>query len=264
MKEMVDLIGILIKVIETSYPKIKERFISKENREQNHLEEIKKEVLDPLVKNLSELYIPVLKHEKLAIEYSRKYLPKKGMKATEYPLELETKLVLPPPEYNLDSTLYKDAEENHYAELFDDFEAFRTDFDAYARAWLSYASEIQKAITKDVDLPPYRELTTPFVDAPFLAQYVVGRLAGLNLEKLWVPKEGEPRISIGSRQVLVGNTENEVKKCEETVNKFLESNMRIENIKQPAKKLLKRAEKIKSTVDKLRRTQKLSGNCEYI
>ncbi len=67
---MVDIVGTIIDLIPSF---IKSRLCSKEERKQRHLDDIKKDVLQPMFNNLTTIYIPILENEKEIVIASYSY-----------------------------------------------------------------------------------------------------------------------------------------------------------------------------------------------
>lgn len=253
---------------------IKSRICSKEELRQKHLADIKKEVFEPMLNNLDETYIPVLKSEKHVVNISKKYAVIKGRKATEDAGKYERKLAKPALKSNVNNTLYLDIKKNHYKGFIKEFEEFVTDFENYTDAWLTYATEIQNTIAKESELPLYDGNTDVyFIDAPFLAAYTIERITGLNPTKMWMDESPPPPTSFifvnsildqsGTSLVLKGNQEN-AKKCEAVVNSILTNEIKSKELNQSAKTLLERATKLRNAIDTVIKTYKLDGKCEHV
>jgi hypothetical protein len=273
---MVDFLGWVIDVIPSV---IKSRICSKEELKQKHLADIKKEVFEPMLRVLDDIYIPALEGKATIIEYTPKYVLSRGVNATHTSgrLEHELKVVssdterrviykIPP---KLNRNLYLDSKENHYKEFINGYEEFKTDFESYSKKWLSYALEIQKNIEKEIDLPIFEGDMTKesFVDSKALANYIIEKMMGINPSPLNIEAPSNSitvnLMSNVSPMVLKGTLE-DVQKCKSIVNKLIANDEKYNILHPEQENLLNMVISLRSELDKKIKIYKLSGKCNYV
>ena len=185
-------------VIGRIFSGIKSRLISKEQRKEKHLEDIKKEVLEPMLQILDNTYIAALKGDEAIIVSTSKQEFEKTTDPTKYEGKTEEGIDIISPYSEsiwdfdnsapqINENLYTDIKENHYNEFVANYEAFLNEFAKYSEKWLSYSHEIEKIFLNELDLPLYNgDIGKPFFNPKKLAVYTIGRIRGNNPTEVFV------------------------------------------------------------------------------
>jgi hypothetical protein len=262
---------------------IKSHFISKEDINQKHLDDIKKEVLEPMLRILDETYIPVLEGKNTIIKYTAKNVWGKGVDVRQHSGELKfdleiispesenrTNWNIPPPKIN--QNLYRDIKENHYIEFINNIEKLQSGFIAFGNKWLSYAVEIQNIIEKEITLPLFDgdNAKESFVNSKALAGFIIEKINGINPSPVGI-SEGRNSISLpgwtfseGSYPTGLTGKPEEVKKCIDLVNRLIADDKKYAELHPEQEKLLKSANFLRSELDQIIKTYKLRGKCKYV
>ncbi len=281
---MVDILGWIIERIADLLPSaIKSRLISKEDRTQKHLSDIKQEVLEPMLRIFDDIYIPVLESKNPIIEYSPRYVQGKEIDVRQYSGKHEHELKVVSPERwtiyknlpKINQNLYLDIKENHYKDFISSYEKFGIDFDGYGNKWLSYAIEIQKTIENELGMPLFDGDITKasFVEPGALASYLIERVMVLNSPPVNISKTTFNSITFdtitvnlrsnGSPMALKG-THEDVQMCVDLVNRLIANEKKYERLYPKQENLLKNAILLRSELDKIIKTYKLLGKCNYV
>ncbi len=258
---MVDILGWVIDAIPSF---IKSRICSKEELKQKHLADIKKEVLEPVLRILDEIYIPVLESKKPIIEYTSHYVQWKGIDVRQYSGKHEHELkVVSPDSERWNQNLYSDTKENHYKDFLSSYEKFRIDFESYGNKWLSYAVEIQKTIKDEVGMPLFEGDNTKesFVEPKALASYIIGKIMRANPSPIDI---SETIIGVTGFPWALKGTRDDIQRCIELVNRQIADDKKYERLYPEQEILLKNAILLKSELDKIVKTYKLHGKCGYV
>lgn len=270
---MVDIFGWVIDAIPSF---IKSRICSKEELKQKHLADIKKEVLEPMLRILDEIYIPVLESRKPIIEYTSHYVQGKGVDVRQWSgkYEHELKVVSPDSERwtihknlpKINQSLYLDIKENHYKEFLRNYEKFVIDFDDYGNRWLSYAVEIQKIIENELGMPLFEgdDAKESFVKPKALASYIIGRIMRSNPSPIDISETPCNYITVPESPRALKGTKEDVKRCIDLVNKLITDDKKYEKLYPKQENLLKSAILLRSELDKIIKTYKLPGKCNYV
>lgn len=277
---MVDVLG---KIIDWIPSAIKSRLISKEERKQKHLDDIKKEVLKPMVDSLTlEVtsheyyldeplragYIHILEGKAPLIYVAGTPAFVRGIKVTEDAWKFEHKLAVLKPELSINENLYSDIKQHHYKELVQNWEEFINGFESYANDWLAYANDIRETIERELELPIYNgDSDGYFVNSHPLAVYAIERIMGLNPMKMRIENENQLMITsiTGTGwQIAMRAQPEKIQRCIELIDKLIESDVKTKELNAPAKKLLESANSLRNEIDRIIKTYELPGKCEYV
>jgi len=273
---MVDVLSWVIDAIPSF---IKSRICSKEELKQKHLTDIKKEVFEPMLKILDNTYIPALEDKNTIIEYTPKYVLSRGVNATQPSgkLEHELKVVSIDPESRaiykippkINQNLYMDIKENHYKEFINDYEKFLTEFDSYGKKWLSYAIEIQKTIENGLDIPLFEgdKAKESFVDSIALANYIIEKMMGINPSPLTIEASWNSitvNLMSNCSPMALKGTHEDVQRCIDLVNGLIANDKKYEKLHPEQENLLESVISLRSELDKIIKTYKLPGKCNYV
>lgn len=230
---------------------------SKEKRKQKHLEDIKSEVLQPMLDNVINIYLPVLEKEKEIITVRYPYPHKKEEKIQIVPFyesDISKKEV--------NETLYADIEKNH-KELTKGWGDFHSQFEKYSNNWVLYSEEIFDKINDELKLSLYdRSGNDEFINTWKLATYIVNYTYGF--KKLTEIKEYENELRTSNETILKCPSPEKIKKCQELIDKLKKDDSKSKELEPTRRELLSEAYNLKSKIDKGIKTYKLSGNCEYV
>ncbi len=276
---MVDILGWVIDSIPSF---IKSRICSKEELKQKHLADIKKEVFEPMLRILDEIYIPVLEGKKTIIEYTAKNVWGRGIDIKQHSAELKFDLIIvslesenirnwnnPLPKIN--QNLYQDIEENHYNEFINDIEKFQSEFIAFGTKWLSYGVEIQNIIEREINLPLFDgdNAKESFVNSKALAGFIIEKINGINPNPVGI-SDGKKSIALpgwtfsdGYPTGLKGNPE-DIEKCIDLVNRMISDDKKYADLHPEQENLLKTVISLRSELDQIIKTYKLPGKCDYV
>jgi hypothetical protein len=273
---MFDVLGWVIDAISSF---IKSRICSKEELKRQHLADIKKEVLEPMLKIVDDIYIPVLESQKTIIEYAPRYVQSKAIDVRQYSgnYEPELKIVSPDSErktiYNpppkINQNLYLDIKDNHYKDFISRYEKFIIDFNGYGTKWFSYALELQKIMENELGMPLFEGDTTKelFVEPKALASYIIEKIMRINISPINISETPwnyiTVNISNGSPMALKG-TRGDVQRCIVLVNMLISNDKKYAELYPEQEPLLKTAISIRSELDKIIKTYKLTGKCNYV
>lgn len=278
---MVEIIGWIIERIADLLPSaLKSRLISKEERTHKHFSDIKKEVLEPMLGVLDDIYIPVLESKNPIIEYSPHYVKGKVVDVRQYSGKLLHVLKVVSPDSKripnhtntfskINQNLYLDIKVNHYKDFISKYEKFRVDFDGYGKKWLSYAFEIQEIILKEMSVSIYEGDMNKesFIEPEALASYIIEKIMELNISPITISETPwnyiTVNISNGSPMALKGTRE-DVQRCIDLVNRLIADDKKYEKLHPEQENLLKSAISIRSELDKIIKTYKLPGKCNYV
>jgi hypothetical protein len=273
---MVDVSGWIIDAIP---PFIKSRICSREELKQKHLADIKKEVLEPMLKILDDIYIPVLESKKTIIEYAPRYIQSKAIDVRQYSGNYEPELkvvssdserrVIYNPPAKINQNLYLDIKKNHYKDFISRYEKFIIDFNGYSNKWLFYAVELQKIIENELDMLLF-EGDMPkesFVNSKALVSYIIEKIMRTNISPINISETPwnyiTVNISNGSPMALKG-TRGDVQRCIDLVNMLISNDKKYAELYPEQEPLLKTAISLISELDKIIKTYKLLWKCSYV
>ncbi|MBI4368748.1 MAG: hypothetical protein HY547_00810 [Elusimicrobia bacterium] len=162
---------------------------------EEHLEDIKQAVLEPILIQLKDYYLPeiqfqvgVLTTNSIVVRRETKSVSEDAIERIEYNLSpknpgdapwsslgqmLETRK-------RIEDTAryYDDAKERHFPKLLVRWEKFRESFDRAVNDFFTYVSEIQKIVKKEIDLPDHNKNTSrepPWINYELLAIFIYER-----------------------------------------------------------------------------------------
>ncbi len=260
---MVDIFGMIIDLIPSF---IKSRLCSKEERKQKHLEDIKKEVLQPILNNLNTIYIPILEKQKEIIMSDHSYGKDQKVHFRIIPWYNSEKML-----YSLhprltyqktNETLYNDIKKNHFRELIKNFEDFDSQLKDYTNNWISYSEQIFSIINDKIKVPLIENfnMNSDFINTYELAGYVINDIYGIQLDPI---RSSGSELSIVNNPVLKGTPE-KIQKCLELIIELKKDDSVSKKLNPIHKELLGKAYTLQSETDKIIKTYKLSGNCEFV
>jgi hypothetical protein len=277
MNNLIIQILINLFVMVTSYLLMtkRDRWKFREENKQKHLSEIKEEVLLPLINILEGRWLPLLERKviNLDIKSIEKYEkdPVTSIRVSIEYIFVTWDISIHP---NLNLYLYKHAMDNHYAQILEEYEAFKLKGDEYIKSCLSYAKEIKEQISQRRGLPKYNPLPSrkiyeeEWIKSGHLARFIVKKQIvpgdehlGLNFEA----NSAKPSLTL----VRDGTFE----ECALTSNpaKIKEIIEKILKKRDKAEELISFADKLKINYSNLINEMKdfyysseLIGDCEFI
>lgn len=261
---MFDILGTIIDLIPSF---IKSRLCSKEERKQRHLDDIKKDVLQPMFNNLTTFYIPILEKEKEIVidsySYNKEQVQYKLVPSLES-VKIETiGLNVKPNFQKINENLYSDIKEKHFRELIREWEDFDSQLKQYSDNWVSYAEKIFSKINDEIKLPIINNFNMEgdFIYTYRLAAYVTNIIYGFNQRNLI--RYSDKGLVIINMDVLRGSKEKQ-QKCLELIDKLEKDGSFLKELNPVHKELLGKAYHLQRELDRTIKTYKLSGNCEFV
>lgn len=260
---MVD-IGTIIDLIPSF---IKSRLCSKEERKQRHLDDIKKDVLQPLFNNLTTIYIPILEKEKEIVidgySYNKEQIQFKLVSTLESVKIESIGLIVKPNYQKINENLYSDMKEKHFRELVKEWEDFESQIKHYSGNWVSYADKIFTKINDELRLPIIStfDMTGDFIYTYRIAAYVTNIIYGFNQRN--PIRYSEKGLSFVNMDVLRGSKEKQ-QKCLDLIDKLEKDDSFLKELNPAHKELLGKAYHLQRELDRTIKTYKLSGNCEFV
>lgn len=251
---------------------IRSRLCLKEERKQKHLEDIKREVLQPMFNDLTIICIPILERKKQIIttyySYNKDLKPQFKIISS---LESEESGELKPgiPIYykstyqKINENLYNDIKKNHFMELIKYWEDFDSQLKEYTQSWVSFSGQISNKINDEIELPLIENfnMDSDFIYTYEIAAYVANYVYGFN--QLNPVRSTERGLEIINQVVLKGSQEKR-QKCLELIEKLKKDKSPLEKLNSVHKELLEKAYTLQNNIDKTIKTYKLSGSCEFV
>lgn len=240
---------------------------SKEKLKQKHLEDIKREVLQPLLNNLNAIYIPILEKEKEIVidgySYNKEQIQFKLVSTLESVKIESIGLIVKPNYQKINENLYSDMKEKHFRELVKEWEDFESQIKQYSDNWVSYAENIFSKINGELRLPIISnfDMTGDFIYTYRLAAYVTNIIYGFDQRN--PIRSSEKGLSFVNMDVLRGSKEKQ-HKCLELIDRLEKDDSFPKELNSVHKELLGKAYHLQRELDRTIKTYKLSGNCEFV
>lgn len=245
-----------------------------------HLNAIKARVFRPLLAELEQLYLPLLRGELGPVTLET--VPVRvGDSITDPQIIREYRLVprfrigdYPPPLFlgqreeeapELDLELYEDAKRHHFRCFIGQLEAFKAEVDAYLAQWVSYAEDLSRAIAERVELPV---LTTvqQTIDAVWasvkgLAVFLVNRQLGQIWQPMIAPNGRSLQVA-GDTMVKAEGKETTMEHVLKVLEELFRERQRVDELRREAEPLLDQARSLVTELRRLLQSSKLPGGCQ--
>jgi hypothetical protein len=256
-----------------------ERCRDQSENEAEHYRQIKIDVLNPMLKQTDQYYLPILEFKKENLKWDRRDTKRFAVGLNEEPTiyEVVASIVVPTNtssssvlqedvQARIENELYEDCKKNHFKTLFEEWENLTSEADEFNRESLKLANMITESIAKTLDLPVVNDWnhSGQYV-TPYCGVAIFNRMAGTGIYQLTVVQNtrfqrfsfGNPIIQLdlsADAQKVRNIIDEEIKEKRE---KFLQLKAKGGSLD---KKFIPFRAKLKTLTEK----QKLSGKCSYI
>lgn len=248
-----------------------------------HLEDLRKQVLEPMLDYLNRQMLPVLDRQCGNVILVRAVLPRTsggfmgepteftetfGLgTAVEPPIDpvtyAETQWLTP----IRDGALYSDARDNHYQSLIRSWDGLSTKFDGYNQACLDYTAHLRSEILKGTSLPEHDlgRTQSQWVWAIALAIIIFYRHLGLQRLQLKAQTNSSPCFLLddGSHYFAQGSPD-DITRCVRTLEALYEKKERIAELDEYAHVVKSEALVLMGQIESLLVTRRLHGKCPFV
>ncbi len=264
-------------------PYISQRLRRASESRDAHLAELKKDLLEPMLRYIHEHVLPILEHRRGNVGVSRKLVtnPSAGVMAspTDYTetfclresgqAPIDPALDAPDGEAEWDLSkrpLYLDGQ-HHFRKLFSEWDALMNELTDYHVSCIGYASELRSEIAKASSLPEFslaRGLQR-WVSSTNLALVIFYRQFGLERHAFARSPEGQDeRLTYkGSYTLAQGPTE-ELAKVILGLDQLARRRDTLDSLKADAERIKRRALNVMAELERLLLMRKLPGRCKYL
>ena len=259
-----------------------EKYRDQSENKAEHYKQIKVGVLDPMLRQTDEHYLPILEFKKASLEWSRRDLRRFAVGLDEEPLTYEVIANIVPSsalkqrlpmiegdEAKIETELYDDCKTNHFKMLFEKWESLISRVNELNRQSLELANTITQSIADKLGLPIIGDWDRPgqYV-TPYCGVAIFNRMAGTGMYQLssGVQDSGHGKhqnIAFGNPIVQVDPSA-DVQKIRNMIDE--EINGRREKfliLKATADSIDKEFAAFRTQLAKMMEKQKLSGKCDY-
>jgi hypothetical protein len=257
----------------------------REEKRTDHLAELARNVLQPMLTYLDQDVLPILRHEAGNVDVCISQVPASGglaarsdfkhsicVRMVTEPLQVFTfgMDAVPPLPAPPDGPLVDDARQRHFADLFRVWDAMVVRFQEYNDACLRYVETLRaQVVEQNEDLPEFilqsSTLNPEWVNAAALAVIVFLRQIGLSLHELYFSAQSDPKIWLYGGGLMVAQARPmKMVTLEASVNTLLGERGRVQQVLAMAKPLATDAAALRATIDELRLKRRLSGKCQYL
>jgi len=229
-----------------------------------HLKQLKDNVLDPIHVLLRDFYIPACELRHGVIERRVQVRTQRPPSVTEtdflrtdFYLQAKNsnpditiaiqQAVVGRPDVESDTVFYPDAKAHHYSELLGRWETFKASFDDATQQCLAYVQGIRDRLSKEIGLPALpQNYPAPDMWASYelLAMFIYERQLGINWNNASVYPKGNNLMTLrwSGEDLIYATTKDEVDKTLKMVADLIEDASQIEQLKKPFCNLLPEAE----------------------
>ena len=246
-------------------PRLAEKSRRHYNQRQVHLQEIKDEVLRPLLNVLNEYYIPISERRKANIEDSWRYEEVEEVPITGNRRRSVEELVVVEPQRSESQQLYRCTKQSHFPGLVESWENFTTRFAEYNAKCLGWVKGLRDRITQQVNIPV---LSPPFNQPKWiapnrLAVWIFNRQLGVEFQPIKPIKADTDTwgIEFVSSRFLEHATEKEKDLTVEVLDKLEKDRAGVEDLIKEAEELKGQAYHLKVSLEDSLKALKLNGKC---
>lgn len=261
---MTDIIGSIIKHIPNV---VTSRIINLDERKKTHLEDIKKDVLEPMHHNLTTVYLELLEMKFgivcVADSFDGEKMAYKLVSSLEEDPLADHMRVERDWIKKVNKNLYEDVKEHHFKDLITEWESFNTELRDYAGLWVQHSEMVFRRITSEIDVPfgPSIEPREDVMDAHELAKFVTNKIYGsyprfsliLNKNKI-----------VNHSRVILESTEEKAQAGMELIESLLKDDSLREEHSEEHDRLLKKARSLESKIDRRIKSYTPLENCDYV
>ena len=242
--------------------------------------------MKPVLKLINQHFIPVLQHEKgtLCIKtvpiYEKESVLKPSVSGYQYQIairepsifEENTTLIhkmyqIPRSSY-IDQHLFSDMEDHHYPKIVDSFKKIQEDFDKYNDSCRLCAEELKKQMLSGVCLPervPSDHSQEKWINANEFAIFILERHLGVNKPHHVRSGPGEKGYFVLTIEMttLAQGTEVEMQSTAAIIDNLAREANQSQELLAMASTQLEKVIKLRDELERLIRSYKLSGSCNY-
>jgi hypothetical protein len=259
---------------------------SKNEKKDNHLREIKNQVLQPMIQQIEKHYLPILRFRNSNLMVSQVPTKKVAAKLSEQPVNYELKVVVWEPGINsgvvspgdpdeksgyvLDEGLLADCRENHFKDLIGSWDSLAREVRKYNETCLELSDRITKEVSSKLKLPiaTYWDIPGEFV-TPALGFEIYQRMVALGSTQLSQTVQAMGygnvlNVRLGASKVAQLKPDSPPTLMEGVLSEAIEFHTHeAKGIISLAEGLAPRLENLLKGLLKQFETQKLPGKCDY-
>lgn len=280
------VIGWIVVLAATAFinPYVTHRLHRAEARRGDHLVELKRELLQPMLDYLQSTLLPVLEHRLGNVGIRHSLIPQPTAGLTEMSALTETTLrhyVANEPLIDsymagnegeqetlafLDSALCGDARRRHFPGLFRVWDPLMTRVEEYSAACLRYAEELRSEIARSSLLPEFSGdvLKDRWINPTALAVVLFYRQLGLANLPFYHQTDRDPVVLMYTNHILAQGTHEEIARCRVALEGLLASRGRLEGLMGQARSIREDGLRAKAALEDHLLRRRLRGRCPYL
>lgn len=277
------VVGWLVVIVATAVlaPHISQRLRQSSEKRDDHLAELKREVLQPILAYLTDEVIPILEHRLGNVGICEARVPRPGASIMEssiairevYCYELVSENVasvlhrLPEESQRpafFDSPLYRHARQ-HFRDLFEAWDLLLQEFDDYNAASIRHAEWLRSELARAIPLPEYEDIQQRhWVQTIRLALVVLYRQVGLWAFPPSRMQDHDLQALDYAGARLVTGTPDEVQQCTTALDDLIGRRDQLDRLVARAAPIRARALQLKAKFEDHLQRRRLHGGCEYL
>lgn len=276
---IIGIVSIVGAIIAARYT---EKYRDQSENEAEHYRQIKVNVLNPMLKQTDQYYLPILEFRRENLDWDRRDTTRFAVGLNEEPTTYEvvarivpvnissSRLLQEDEQARIENELYEDCRKNHFKTLFEEWENLTSKVNQFNRESLELANMITESIAKTLGLPVVNawDLSGHYV-TPYCGVAILNRMAGTGMYQLTngvqKTQNGEyQRVSFGN-VIIQLDPSADVQKVKNMIDEEIkEKREKFLHLKTKAESIDKEFVPFRAKLETLAEKQKLSGKCDYI
>lgn len=255
-----------------------EKYRDQSENKAEHFRQIKVNVLNPMLRQTDQYYLPILEFKKENLKWSRRDTKRFAVGLNEEPITYEVVASIVPTNTSssgalqedeqacIENELYEDCRKNHFKTLFEEWENLTSKVNEFNRESLELANMITDSIAKTLGLPVVNdwEHSGQYV-TPYCGVAIFNRMAGTGMYQLTTEIQNTyKRVSFGN-VIIKLDPSADVQKVRSIIDEEIkERREKFLQLKTKAESIDKEFVPFRAQLEAQAEKQKLSEKCDYI
>ncbi|MCJ7634094.1 hypothetical protein MUP77_17120 [Candidatus Bathyarchaeota archaeon] len=259
-----------------------EKYRNQSENEAEHYKQIKVNVLNPMLKQIDQYYLPILEFKRENLFYDRRDTKKFAVGLSEQPTTYEvvgsivpanissSRILQEDEQSHIENGLFEDCRKKHFKTLFEEWERLTSKVNEFNRESLELANLITESIAKMLSLPVINDWdrSGQYV-TPYCGVAIFNRMAGTGIYQLIIGVEnmgyGTYLIVKFGNSIIQLDPSTDVQKVRSIIdNEINERREKFLYLKTKAESINKEFVPFRTQLATQLEKQKLPGKCDYV